>query len=228
MINNQSLLPSICIEPTKTAQFSVIWLHGLGADGNDFASIVPQLRIPEYMPIRFIFPHAPAMPVTINQGYKMPAWFDIYDIDLSSRADKEGVKRSTAEIHKLIDHEVQRGIPSDHIILAGFSQGSVIAFYSGLTYPSPLAGIVALSGLLPHAEELIASASPANQQIPIFIAHGTMDNIVPIKLGELSYQALVAAGYEVSWHTYPMAHSVCMEEISDISGFIQKMFNIFK
>lgn len=216
-----------CIEinPKQSAIGSVIWLHGLGADGNDFVPIVPELNLGDNFPIRFIFPNAPLMPVSVNNGYVMPAWFDIYSMSIDQRIDVEGMQRSVKLLEQLIEKEIKLGTPADKIILAGFSQGAVIALTTGLQYAKKLAGIIALSGYLPFAEKLLSSkASKDNQTTPIFIGHGTDDPIVPIVLGETIGAILKKYNYPVSWHNYSMAHSVCMEEIQDIGNWIKKCF----
>lgn len=217
-----NLLPSVEINPTQEADKCIIWLHGLGADGNDFAPIVPELNIPARLKIRFIFPHAPIMPVSINNGYEMPAWFDIYGSDLGKRIDTTGIQQSMLQITGLIQHEETRGIHPENIMLAGFSQGAVMALTTGLLYPDRLAGVIALSGLLPHATELAAQST--HPDLPIFMAHGTTDQVVTFPLGRAAYDDLSAASYPIDWHQYPMGHSVCPEEIQDISRWIQKIW----
>lgn len=219
-MNIEETQQNIEIAPATPATKSVIWLHGLGADGSDFVSIVPELKLPTSSAVRFIFPHAPIMPVTINNGYEMRAWFDIYDLAIAKRIDEAGIAQSVKTIDSLIENEVARGIATENIILAGFSQGAVIALTAGLTYPKKLGGIMALSGYLPLADKVLQHASAANQSIPIFIAHGTEDPIVPYALGKGTYVALQQAGYPVSWHSYDMPHCVCAEEIKDISHWI--------
>ena len=223
MINIEKL-SSVQINPAEKADKCVIWLHGLGADGNDFAPIVPELHLPSRYKVRFVLPHAPVMPVTINQGYEMRAWFDIYHADISAKIDNPGIEQSVASINTLIEHEEAQGISADNIILAGFSQGAVIALITGLLYPKPLAGIIALSGLLPHAETVVKQGSVSNRNIPIFIGHGSQDQIVPERLGRAAYEVLLQAAYPAEWHGYHMAHSVCTEEIHDISHWIQKIW----
>jgi phospholipase/carboxylesterase len=222
-MNNQTPISCIEIEPAAQAEKSIIWLHGLGADGNDFAPIVPELNLPKTLNVRFIFPNAPVMPVSINNGYKMPAWFDIYGVDLGSKIDATGIAKSVSTLGVLIAREIERGVATKNIVLGGFSQGAVIALIAGLTYPESLAGIIALSGFLPLAQETFANGSSANKHIPIFMAHGTEDPIVPINMGALSYEALKGAGYPASWHSYAMPHSVCGQEIHDITEFLLKV-----
>lgn len=215
---------SDCIEiyPDSPVKKSVIWLHGLGADGHDFVPIVPELQLPDALGVRFLFPHAPVMPVTINQGYRMRAWFDIYDAAIAGKIDEAGIKRSIRTVEALILREIERGIPAESIMLAGFSQGAVIALLTGLHHDMPLSGIIALSGYLPHAETILAHAHSANSETPIFIAHGTEDAVVPYMLGEATYLALKKANYPASLHTYAMPHSVCPDEIADISQWMQQ------
>jgi phospholipase/carboxylesterase len=216
-----TLLPRIEIESAPNPTAAVIWLHGLGADGNDFAGIVQELDLRDCPPIRFIFPHAPSMPVTINGGYVMPAWYDIMGADLVSRQDAAGIQKSEQAIQALIAHEVARGIPTERIVLAGFSQGCAMALHTGLRFSAPLAGIMALSGYLPLAERFTAERNPANLRTPIFMAHGTMDPVVVLARGESARNLLAGAGHLVDWHTYPMQHSVHPHEIADISIFLQ-------
>jgi phospholipase/carboxylesterase len=215
------MLPSIELETSPNPTCSVIWLHGLGADGNDFVPIIPQLRLPENPGIRFIFPSAPSMPVTVNGGYVMPAWYDIIGRDLMDQEDVEGIKRSAASIIELIDREVQRGIPYQNIALAGFSQGCAMALYIGLRLPQSLAGILALSGYLPLAMSITLEKHPANQNTPIFMAHGTYDPVVILDRAQASYALLEKLGYQIDWNEYPMEHSVNPEELMDISRFLQ-------
>jgi phospholipase/carboxylesterase len=218
-----NLLETIEIETAPNPTAAVIWLHGLGADGNDFAPIVPELRIANAPAIRFVFPHAPMMPVTINNGYVMRAWYDVSFGDLEGKtkqADEKGVRASQAEIEKLIAREVDRGIAAEKIVIAGFSQGGAIALHTGLRHAEKLAGIMALSTYLPVAHTLPAEAAAANRSIPVFYAHGTHDQVIPIAMAEASRKILDAAGYHVEWHSYPMQHSVCIEEIADISAWL--------
>jgi phospholipase/carboxylesterase len=207
---------------SQPIEYSVIWLHGLGADGHDFVPIVSELRLPKELSVRFIFPHAPVMPVSVNNGYEMRAWYDITSLSIDRQVDRTGIVRSVAAVELLIESEIESGVPAQHIFLAGFSQGAVIALNTGLKTTKRLAGIIALSGYLPFADEAIAAANPVNRDTPIYIAHGTQDPIVPFVLGETAATELQAAGYAVSWHSYPMAHSVCPTEIADISAWIQK------
>ena len=215
-----TLLPRIQIESAPNPTAAVIWLHGLGADGNDFANLVPELDLGACPPIRFVFPHAPSLPVTINGGYVMPAWYDIRGADLVSRQDAEGIQKSATEISALIENEIARGIAPENIVLAGFSQGCAMSLHTGLRFPKRLAGIMALSGYLPLAETLAAERHPANAATPIFMAHGSQDPVVIPARGEASRDLLASLGYAVQWHTYPMPHSVHPREIADIATFL--------
>jgi phospholipase/carboxylesterase len=215
-----TLLPRIEIESAPQPTAAVIWLHGLGADGNDFAGLVPELNLAACPPIRFIFPHAPSIPVTLNGGYVMPAWYDLHGLDLISRQDAAGIHKSARAIDLLIEAELARGILAHHIVLAGFSQGSAMALHTGLRYSQQLAGIMALSGYLPLADTLAAERAPANAHTPIFMAHGSQDPVVIPARGEASRDLLSQLGYPVQWHSYPMAHSVHPREVADISVFL--------
>lgn len=215
------LLETIEIESAPNPTAAVIWLHGLGASGDDFAAIVPELDLDGCAPIRFVFPHAPTMPVTINNGYVMPAWYDIFAADLVRREDAPGIQASARAIEALIADQVARGIQADHIVLAGFSQGCAMSLHTGLRHPAKLAGIMALSGYLPLAASVAAERSPANQATPIFMAHGTADPVVVLARAEDSRKALASLGYDVQWHTYPMPHSVHPQEVADIGRFLQ-------
>lgn len=215
-----SLLPTVENETAAHPTHSVIWLHGLGADGNDFAPIVPELVAPQWPGLRFVFPHAPVRPVTVNGGMPMRAWYDIYGFDLLSRQDEAGVRQSIAQVEALIAREQERGVPSERIFLAGFSQGGAIALAAGLRHPQKLAGLIALSTYLPIADSLAAERSAANAAIPIFWGHGTLDPVVILQRGLDSRAALETLGYAIAWHTYPMPHSVCPEEIADLRAWI--------
>ena len=217
------MLPCIELETSPNPTCSVIWLHGLGADGNDFVPIIPELRLPANPAIRFIFPSAPSMPVTVNGGYVMPAWYDIVGRNLMDQEDADGIKQSAASIIELIEHEVQRGIDYRHIVLAGFSQGCAMALYIGLRLPHQLAGIIALSGYLPLALSLNIEKHIANQSTPIFMAHGTYDPVVVLDRAQASLALLEKLGYPVDWNEYPMEHSVNPEELADISRFLQEV-----
>jgi phospholipase/carboxylesterase len=212
------LLDSIEIETGAAAELAVIWLHGLGADGHDFEPIVPELGL--RFPVRFVFPHAPVRPVTINGGVAMRAWYDILGFDRRAREDDAGIRSSAAAVTELIDAQVSRGIPTQRIVLAGFSQGGAIALHTALREPRALGGVMALSTYLPLAGTLAAERSAANASVPIFMAHGTADNVLPFALGETARRALEALGYAVDWHAYSMAHSVCLEEVSAIGAWL--------
>lgn len=220
-LKKEKSLDCIEINPKKPAQKSIIWLHGLGADGSDFVPIIPELKLPEILGIRFIFPHAPIRPITINNGYEMRAWYDISSLAFDGQIDESGILYATHLIEQLITKEIDRGIATKDILLAGFSQGAVIALTTGLRFTQSLAGIIALSGYLPLADKLIAQASPVNRHIPIFLAHGSEDAVVPYALGKNAYVTLKQYHYPVSWHSYPMPHSVCAAEMTDLSQWIQ-------
>lgn len=223
-----TLLPRIELESAPNPTAAVIWLHGLGADGNDFAAIVPELDLSGCPPIRFVFPHAPSMPVTINGGYVMPAWYDILGVNLVSQQDAAGIQKSELAIQALIANEVARGIPHERIVLAGFSQGCAMVLHTGLRLPHRLAGIMALSGYLPLADRFSTERNAANAQTPVFMAHGTADPVVVVQRGEESRNALAALGHPVQWHTYPMQHSVHPREIADISVFLTQVLGTAK
>ncbi|MCX7265512.1 MAG: carboxylesterase [Betaproteobacteria bacterium] len=214
-------LPHIEIESGPNPTAAVIWLHGLGADGNDFAAVVPQLQLNGCPAIRFVFPHAPSIAVSVNGGYVMPAWYDIFGANLLSQQDAVGIQRSEKAITALIDRELDRGIAHQNIVLAGFSQGCAMALHTGLRYKQKLAGIVALSGYLPLADTLAHERSQANANTPLFMAHGTQDPVVVLDRGEVSKNALSAMGYSVQWKTYAMGHSVHPQELADISKFLR-------
>jgi len=216
-------LPHITIETAPNPQASVIWLHGLGADGHDFESIVPQLDLPKDLAIRFIFPHAPSMPVSLNGGYIMPAWYDIKQNDLGRQHDRQGIEQSARSIQLLIEQEQMRGIANNRIILAGFSQGAAMALHVGLRQSDKLAGIMVLSGYLLLAEET-ANWQENTTSTPIFMAHGKHDPVVDYNLGQDSCRQLESHHYNVEWHSYPMQHSVCIEEIQDIGQWIKAVF----
>lgn len=210
----------IIVETDPSADAAVIWLHGLGADGNDFVPLVPELGLPDSLKIRFIFPHAPFRPVTCNGGYVMRAWYDVYSLDDLSNEDRDGLEESRQTLESLIGDEIERGIPAGRIILLGFSQGGALALYTGLRSARKLAGIGALSTYLPQADLLVTEKHPANNAVPIFMAHGDYDPVVRYAAGEKSCQLLRQQGYAVDWHRYPMEHSVCMEEIGDIASWL--------
>jgi phospholipase/carboxylesterase len=199
---------------------SVIWLHGLGSDGHDFEPIVQKLNIPN---VRFILPHAPEMAVTRNSGYIMPAWYDLYGVTGNSKEDEDGIKVSQAYVNTLILKELDRGIAAERIVIAGFSQGGAIALHTALRYPKKLAGVLALSTYLPVKTKLATEANAANKNVPIFMAHGVFDEVITLDMCKISLQTLQNNHYSVNWHEYNMAHSVCMEEISDIHGFLKRV-----
>jgi phospholipase/carboxylesterase len=218
-----SILETIEKETGANPGATIIVLHGLGADGNDFVPFVDELDLGAVGPVRFVFPHAPVMPVTINNGYRMRAWYDILGTDLVRREDEAGLRASFAAIDALIEREKSRGIPAHRIVLAGFSQGCAMALMTGLRHTERLGGIVGMSGYLPLAATTEAERAHANAQTPVFLAHGQQDNIVPLVRGQSSRELLRGLGYDVSWHEYPMAHSVCMEEIADLNAWLLKV-----
>lgn len=220
------LLEAIEIETGKNPAAAVIWMHGLGADGNDFVPIVNELDLSGAPGIRFIFPHAPMRPVTVNNGYVMRAWYDITMDDLagnSRKADERGVRESQTAIEALVAREATRGISNENVVLAGFSQGGAIALQTGLRHRDPLAGVMALSTYLPLAESFAQEAAPANAKTPVFMAHGTHDPVVPYAMGTRSRDFLQQAGYGVEWHEYPMQHSVCLEEVEEIGAWLRRV-----
>ena len=222
---NESL-ETIELETGKNPTASVIWLHGLGADGNDFVPVVNELDLSGAPAIRFVFPHAPVRPVTINNGMMMRAWYDVVFGDLegtSRRADERGVRESQAQVGALIEREAGRGIATEKIVLAGFSQGGAVTLQAGLRYPKKLAGMMALSTYLPLADSLAAEGAPANKQTPIFMAHGVYDGVIPLMMGAGSMTVLTGMGHPVEWHQYPMQHSVCPQEIEDIGAWLRKV-----
>jgi len=207
---------------------SVIWLHGLGADGHDFEAIVPELRLPDTLPLRFVFPHAPVRPVTVNGGVSMRAWFDIYSLDGEGPVDEAGIRASGEILNQLIRREQERGIRAARIVVAGFSQGGAIALHAALRFQEPLAGLLALSTYLPlqsaFRAEVIDSQSAASRDLPVFMAHGSFDPVVPVQWGRASADHLVASGFTVDWHDYPMAHAVCADEIDDIRNWLVSVY----
>jgi phospholipase/carboxylesterase len=217
------LLEAVEIETGRNPTGTVIWLHGLGADGHDFAPIVPQLVGPEERPLRFVFPHAPVRPVTINGGMSMRAWYDILGFNRGVPHDEVGIRAADAEVGALIRRENQRGIPTSHIVLGGFSQGGAISLFSGPRYPEQLAGIMGLSCYLLLEDLLPAERTRVNYQTPIFLAHGNQDPVVEVRRGTEARQLLEAGGYPVEWHAYPMPHSVCPQEIVDIAAWLRKV-----
>ena len=214
------LLDAIEIETAPAPTAAVIWMHGLGADGHDFEPIVPELRLGPRPSIRFVFPHAPLRPVTINQGHVMRAWYDIRALAGVRREDEAGVRQSARQIESLIARERLRGIPAERLVLAGFSQGGAMALHTGLRHAERLAGVMALSCYLPLASTLEAEAAPANRAVPIFWAHGVHDPMIPLALAEQSREQLAALGYPIEWHQYAMPHSVSAEEIAEIARWL--------
>ncbi len=214
---------AIVMTPATAATASIIWLHGLGADGTDFVPLVPELRLPDNIAPRFVFPNAPVRPVTVNNGMSMPAWYDIYSFGVKDREDAAGIRESAAVVHGLIDRERTDGISADRIVLAGFSQGGAVVLQAGLRYAQPLAGILALSTYLPLATTLPAEVSPANRAIPILMCHGRQDPIVPLELARKSFAALTARGYAPQLLEYPMQHTLCAEELMAISRWLAQV-----
>jgi phospholipase/carboxylesterase len=207
----------------EPARASVIWLHGLGADGHDFEPIVPELQLAREQSIRFVFPHAPIRPVTLNNGMRMRAWYDLYNLDEHGRADETGLRASAADIEALIAREVGSGIPSERIVLAGFSQGGALALHTGLRHAARLAAIVALSAYLPLRSRVAAERNAVNASTPVFIAHGRLDPVLAFAAGERARDELQQLGYPVTWKAYSMPHSVCPEEIADVSAFLRSV-----
>ena len=235
MSKNPQTLDYIEMQTGIDPKISVIWLHGLGADGHDFESVVPELRLPNEPAIRFIFPHAPMRPITVNNGLEMRGWYDVYEVPIEPgkieaesiehgqtiRQDREGLDQSAGIVSELIEQENQRGISTNNIFLVGFSQGGAIALFAGLRYPETLRGIIALSTYLPVAESLESERAKENLNTPIFMAHGNQDPVIPVAAGDISYSHLQTLGYDIKWHTYEMPHSIHPDEIRDISNFIQ-------
>ena len=217
------LLEAITIETGANPDASVIWMHGLGDDGKGWSEVVPALNLPQSLAVRFIFPHAPVIAVTINNGMRMRAWYDIRQANLSERADLEGVRTSQAHVDALIAREVSRGIAARRVILAGFSQGGAIALYAGVRYAERLGGVIGLSTYLVGFDRVAVEALAANRDVPIFMAHGTLDGVVQLAWAERSRDALRAAGWDVEWHTYPIEHSAVFDEIVAAGKFIQKV-----
>ena len=222
------MIPSpdaVIIQPPAVADASVIWLHGLGADGHDFEPVVPHLGAAVTERTRFLFPHAPERPVTINGGYVMRAWYDVLDADISRRADAAGVHESESILHGYIDAEIASGIPPERIVVAGFSQGGAIVLHGGLRYPQRLAGILGISCYLPLSDGMAEVVAPANAKTPMFMAHGSEDPVIPVGAGEQSRDYLKNLDYDIEWHTYPVPHSVCLEEIEDIGRWLSRVLS---
>ena len=221
-MGEDGLLECVELSTAGDPKAAVIWLHGLGADGWDFVPVVRELEASGAPKARYVFPHAPMMPVTINNGFVMRAWYDIRTADLAHREDEASIRASQATVQRLIEREARRGVPRSRIVLAGFSQGAAITLHTGLRQPEPLAGLVALSGYLPLAEKFAAERHAGSAGVPILMAHGSDDPVVPIARGRSSRDLLLSAGYSVRWHEYPMPHSVCAEEIEAIARFLQE------
>jgi phospholipase/carboxylesterase len=217
------LLEHIQVETSDNPEIAVIWMHGLGADGNDFVPIVKELDLAGLPGIRFIFPHANAIPVTVNGGYVMRAWYDITGAELTRREDENGLYASQVQIEAFIAREKARGIPASRIVLAGFSQGCAMTIQTGLRHPEPLAGLLCLSGYVPLSAKLPTERSQAALATPVFMAHGRFDNVVPFNRAEMSRDLLVSMGCQVEWHEYAMQHTLCLEEVEHISAWFKKV-----
>jgi phospholipase/carboxylesterase len=217
------LLESLELETAPSPGAGVIWMHGLGADGYDFADVPPMLGLPRSLAVRFVFPHAPMMPVTINGGMVMRAWYDVLMAGGARHGDEQGLRASQKKVEALIARETSRGIPAARLVLAGFSQGGAMTFQTGLRHPERLAGLMALSCYLPLADTVASEAHPANRDVPIFFAHGTDDASIPIERARRGREALTALGYGIEWHEYPMPHSVCDAELRDIGAWLTRI-----
>ena len=215
------LLETIDVETAPNPEVAIIWMHGLGADGNDFVPLVRELDLSGLPAIRFVFPHADTMPVTINGGYVMRAWYDVFDRDLVRRDDEDGLRASQLQVEALIAREKARGIPASRIILAGFSQGCAMTLQTGLRHPDTLAGLMCLSGYLPLMDKLAAERTEASLATPIFMVHGRQDGVIPVARAEQSRDKLTSMGYQVEWHEYMMQHSLCSEEVEHISAWLK-------
>jgi phospholipase/carboxylesterase len=215
-------LPAEIVKTAEETEFTVIWMHGLGADGNDFVPVIPELRLPASLKVKFIFPHAPSRPVTLNNGMSMPAWYDLLSLDRSKNANEDDILTTVTWINKMIDDEIESGTPSEKILLAGFSQGGVIALHTGLRYPKKLGGIMALSTYIPFADNLLGAVPDVQKGMAIFAAHGQQDPVIPFASWQDYVPQLEAKGFDVEAHSYQMEHSVNMEEINDISAWLQK------
>jgi phospholipase/carboxylesterase len=220
----QETADAVVLAPAAPASASVIWLHGLGADGHDFAPIVPELRLPQSPGVRFVFPHAPMRPVTLNMGMRMRAWYDIKTLTAEGRTDEAGLRESIARVGALIADERALGIVPGRIVIAGFSQGGATALHAALRHPEPLAGVLALSCYLPLQATLAAERAPANLATPILLCHGQQDPVLPIALGRAACDWLRATGYRVEWKEYPMQHQVCLPEIQDVAAWLRARF----
>ena len=211
----------VTLSPQSPAAATVIWLHGLGADGWDFVPVVSELGLPDDLPVRFIFPHAPVRPVTVNAGYEMRAWYDIISFTPEGRADEAGLAEASQRVMDYVRAESEAGVPASRVVLAGFSQGGAVALFAGLRHPERLAGILALSTYLPFPEKLAADKSAANAQVPILMCHGREDPMVKLWMGSESRDLLGSQGYGVEWHDYPMQHELCIEELADVSRWLR-------
>ena len=217
------LLETVEIESAPGPTAAIVWLHGLGADGHDFEPIVPELALPAGLAVRFVFPHAPMRAVTLNNGFVMRAWYDLYDLRDDGRVDEKGLRAGAAQIDALIARENERGVPPERIVLAGFSQGGALALHTGLRHRDRLAGIMGLSSYLPYSAALATQASDANKSTPVFLGHGRLDPVLPYAAGERARDTLKSLGYDVTWKSYQMPHSVCPEELGDISAFLRRV-----
>lgn len=218
---SNELLRCVEIEPQQPATASVIWMHGLGADGSDFEPVVPALELPESLPVRFVFPNAPHQPVTVNGGWVMPAWYDILEMKLERKIDVPGLLRSCQQIEALIAREIERGIPAQRIVLAGFSQGGAVAYQTALCYPQRLAGLLTLSTYVATADLIRSDRSDANRDLPILIAHGEQDDVVPMALGTQAVSLLESMNYQPQWQTWPIDHSLCLEQVQAIGRWLE-------
>ncbi|MGD9843401.1 MAG: alpha/beta hydrolase [Steroidobacteraceae bacterium] len=224
--SRQESAAAVSLQPAAPASASVIWLHGLGADGHDFVPLVPELHLPDSLPVRFVFPHAPQRPVTLNNGYVMRAWYDIKALAaLQAEEDAVGIRASEQLVRELIDAEVKAGIAASRIVIAGFSQGGAVALQAALRFPQRLAGVMALSTYLPLRDSLAAEASAANRDLPVLMCHGRQDAVVPVQLGERSRDVLQTQGYAVDFRYYDMPHSVCAEQVQDISSWLSAVLS---
>ena len=221
----QQLLPCVEINPSTAPDACVIWLHGLGDSGHGFAPIVPELKLPDSMAVKFLFPHASERPITINGGMRMRAWYDIKSLDFESRADLEGVKESAEQVEQLIKAQIESGIKAERIVLAGFSQGGVIALHLAPRFSQKLAGVMALSTYMCEPALLSSEALDVNLETPIMMAHGEQDEVVPVFMGNAAFKTLNECGFKATWQTYTMQHNVCMQELNDISAWLQKLLN---
>ncbi len=216
-------LPCVTVEPKNDADACVIWLHGLGADGHDFEAAVPMLNLPESAAVRFIFPHAPVRPVTINNGWPMRAWYDILEMDIERKIDEPSLLESVEQVNRLIAREIERGIAPERIILAGFSQGGAVVYHAALCHPQPLGGLIVLSTYMATIPRIRQERQAVNAELPIWLAHGMMDDVVPFSLGEQAVVELEHLNYKPEWHTYPIAHEVSVEELAELGHWIQQV-----